>query len=136
MHATPCRAELAQGLAGEASAVMRSLVASAPDDVATRRELAGVLAHEVSHIAHEDLKVMALADIVTRYTSAMSTAGFFLLFFNLFGGSLPWLAILLLLGAPTIGSYSTCAVVTSPRATESMASRMDCPYGWSFSNSK
>lgn len=76
----------------------------------TERELAGVLAHEVSHIAHEDLKVMALADIVTRYTSAMSTAGFFLLFFNLFGGSLPWLAILLLLGAPTIGSLLQLAL--------------------------
>lgn len=76
----------------------------------TERELAGVLAHEVSHIAHEDLKVMALADIVTRYTSAMSTAGFFLLFFNLFGGGLPWLAILLLLAAPTIGSLLQLAL--------------------------
>lgn len=76
----------------------------------SERELAGVLAHEVSHIAHEDLKVMALADIVTRYTSAMSTAGFFLLFFNLFGGGLPWLAILLLMAAPTIGSLLQLAL--------------------------
>lgn len=32
----------------------------------TPRELAGVLAHEVAHIAHEDVKVMALADMVSR----------------------------------------------------------------------
>lgn len=38
------------------------------------RELAGVLAHEISHIAHEDIKVMALADVVSRFTSVMSTS--------------------------------------------------------------
>lgn len=47
------------------------------------RELAGVLAHEVSHIAHEDLRVMAFADMVSRYTSFMSTFGILTLFVNL-----------------------------------------------------
>ncbi|MAW88553.1 MAG: peptidase M48 Ste24p [Phyllobacteriaceae bacterium] len=103
------------------SRMMNAFAVGRPDDSAvaitdglaralTERELAGVLAHEISHIAHEDLKVMALADIVTRYTSAMSTAGFVLLFFNLFGGGLPWLAILLLLAAPTIGSLLQLAL--------------------------
>ena len=49
----------------------------------TPRELAGVLAHEISHIAHEDVKVMALADMVSRFTSVMSTVGLISLFLNL-----------------------------------------------------
>jgi heat shock protein HtpX len=49
------------------------------------RELAGVLGHEISHIAHEDLRVMAFADMVSRYTSFMSTVGIFSLFLNLIG---------------------------------------------------
>ncbi len=49
------------------------------------RELAGVLAHEITHIAHDDLRVMAFADMVSRYTSVMSTIGIFSLFLNLAG---------------------------------------------------
>jgi heat shock protein HtpX len=80
------------------------------------RELAGVLAHEVSHIAHDDLKVMALADMVSRFTSFMSTVGIALLFFNLFGffGSdvalVPWLAVLILLAAPTVSGLLQLAL--------------------------
>ncbi|MCB1418980.1 MAG: M48 family metalloprotease [Notoacmeibacter sp.] len=82
----------------------------------TPRELAGVLAHEMSHIAHEDLRVMAMADIVTRYTSIMATAGFFSLFINLagaaggYGPGVPWLAVLLLMASPTIGSLLQLAL--------------------------
>jgi heat shock protein HtpX len=36
------------------------------------RELAGVLAHEMSHIRNNDLAVMGLADAVTRFTQVMS----------------------------------------------------------------
>lgn len=39
------------------------------------RELTGVLAHEVAHIALGDLKVMAMADALTRVTSFMAFAG-------------------------------------------------------------
>src|SRR5690606_36306328 len=46
----------------------------------TPRELAGVLAHEISHIAHEDEKVMAFGDIVAHLTSFMSTVGLLSLF--------------------------------------------------------
>lgn len=82
----------------------------------THRELAGVLAHEMSHIAHEDLKVMAFADMVSRYTSAMSTFGFLSLLFNLgglaggFGPQMPWFAVILLLVAPTIGGLLQMAL--------------------------
>ena len=39
------------------------------------RELAGVLAHEIAHIASEDLRVMGLADSVSRFTSLLSLMG-------------------------------------------------------------
>ncbi|MEI5679115.1 MULTISPECIES: zinc metalloprotease HtpX [unclassified Mesorhizobium] len=80
------------------------------------RELAGVLAHEMSHIAHEDVKVMAFADMVSRFTSVMSTVGLFSLFLNIggfFGGmgqQIPWLGVLVLLAAPTIGGLLQMAL--------------------------
>lgn len=39
------------------------------------RELAGVLAHEVAHIAHHDLRVMGLADYISRLTHLLAMAG-------------------------------------------------------------
>ena len=80
------------------------------------RELAGVLAHEVSHIANEDLKVMAFADVVARFTSIMSTLGILSLILNIgsyFGGAreaVPWLAVLVLLVSPTIGGLLQLAL--------------------------
>lgn len=80
------------------------------------RELAGVLAHEVSHIAHEDLRVMAFADMVSRYTSFMSTFGILALFVNLgfvAGGyevQIPWLAVFILVLSPTIGGLLQMAL--------------------------
>jgi heat shock protein HtpX len=41
----------------------------------TPRELAGVIAHEVAHIAHGDLRVMGLADYVSRLTSLFALVG-------------------------------------------------------------
>lgn len=38
-------------------------------------ELAGVLAHEIAHIAHGDLRVMNLADFVSRLTSLYAVIG-------------------------------------------------------------
>jgi heat shock protein HtpX len=80
------------------------------------RELAGVLAHEVSHIAHEDVKVMALADMVSRFTSVMSTVGLISLFLNIgtyasgTGGGVPWLAVVVLLAAPAVGGLIQMAL--------------------------
>lgn len=82
----------------------------------TARELAGVLAHEISHIAHEDVKVMAFADMVARYTSFMSTVGIVTLFLNLGGfaggydAPVPWLGVLVLIFAPTAGGLLQLAL--------------------------
>ena len=89
------------------------------DALATRlttRELAGVLAHEVSHIAHEDVKVMAFADMVSRYTSVMSTVGILSLVLNIggfaggYGAPVPWFGVLVLVFAPTIGGLLQLAL--------------------------
>ncbi|MFQ5934964.1 MAG: zinc metalloprotease HtpX [Acidiferrobacterales bacterium] len=73
----------------------------------TQRELTGVLAHEISHIRNNDMWVMMLADTVSRLTSGFALLGQLLLFINfpliLFGGAgISWLAILLLIFAPTL----------------------------------
>lgn len=41
----------------------------------TQREIAGVIGHEIAHIAHGDLRVMGLADFISRLTQLFSTAG-------------------------------------------------------------
>jgi heat shock protein HtpX len=73
------------------------------------RELAGVLAHELSHVRNNDLSVMSLADVMTRFTQALSYLAVILAIFNLpawlLGDSdMPLSALLLLYLAPTIGS--------------------------------
>jgi heat shock protein HtpX len=45
----------------------------------TGRQLTGVLAHEISHISSEDLRMMTLADTVGRLTHAIAYAGLFML---------------------------------------------------------
>lgn len=74
------------------------------------REIAGVLAHEVSHIRNNDLYVMALADTITRMVQGMSYLALFLAVTNLVMITLDgephisWLAILLLYFAPAASS--------------------------------
>ena len=89
------------------------------DALATRlsaRELAGVLAHEISHVVHEDVRVMAFADMVSRFTSFMSTVGLFSLILNLLGfaggypAQIPWAAVMILLAAPTVGGLLQMAL--------------------------
>ncbi len=48
-----------------------------------RRELAGVLAHEISHIKNNDLWILTLGESVRRMTGLMSQTGVFLLLLNL-----------------------------------------------------
>lgn len=43
------------------------------------REVAGVLAHQIAHIAHRDLRVMGLADYLSRLTFLLSLMGMLLL---------------------------------------------------------
>jgi heat shock protein HtpX len=72
----------------------------------TPRELAGVLAHELSHVRNNDLWIMSLADLLSRITSLLSWVGQLLLLFNLpvllVGGyGVPWILVLALVLAPT-----------------------------------
>lgn len=71
------------------------------------RELAGVLAHEVAHIANRDLWILGLADIMTRLVSLASWLGQILLLLNLplllVGAvQVPWTVVALLVFAPTL----------------------------------
>ncbi len=79
------------------------------------RELVGVLAHEMSHLQHNDLRVMALADTVSRLTSFMSLFGQILVLVNLplllMGyRTISWTGLALLLLAPTIASLLQLAL--------------------------
>ncbi len=84
------------------------------------RELRGVLAHEISHVRNNDLFVMGLADTFSRATSTLSLMGQFLLLVNLplilvSGATISWLAIFLLVFAPT---FSTLAQLALSRTRE------------------
>lgn len=79
------------------------------------RELAGVLAHEIAHIAHNDTRVMALADVISRLTRAMSYVGLVLLLVNMpllltNGAGIPWLLVILLIAAPIVGTLLQLAL--------------------------
>jgi heat shock protein HtpX len=71
------------------------------------RELAGVLAHEISHVRHNDMWVMGLADMVSRATGALSMTGQLLLVLNLpllllGSATVPWGAVGLLIATPAM----------------------------------
>lgn len=71
------------------------------------RELAGVLAHEISHLASNDTRVMALADVMVRMTRVMSLFGIGMLLVNLpllMAGQVgvSWPLVALLVFAPTL----------------------------------
>ena len=79
------------------------------------RELAGVIAHEMSHIAHRDLRVMGLADLFSRLTGTLSTVGKLMLVLGLFGAvftniAINWWSIGLLLFAPMLSSMLQLAL--------------------------
>jgi heat shock protein HtpX len=80
-----------------------------------RREMTGVLAHEIGHIVRCDLRVMRIADVITRLTSLFATFGQILLFLNLpllltgvVAVYLP--AILLMIFAPMINALLQLAL--------------------------
>ncbi len=73
----------------------------------TGREIAGVLAHELAHVAHGDLKLMALADFMTKITRFLALVALLLLLVNLpylqeEGVAIPWPPIALLAAAPAL----------------------------------
>lgn len=82
------------------------------------RELGAVMAHELSHILHNDMKVMAMADVTGRVTSAFSLMGQLLLLLHLpwlviEGHPVPWLLIAVLLAAPTLSALLQLALSRS-----------------------
>jgi heat shock protein HtpX len=82
------------------------------------RELTGVLAHEISHVANGDIRVMAFADLVSRVTGMLSLFGQILLLISLplwllSAADIPWLPILLLLFAPTLSALVQLALSRS-----------------------
>ena len=73
-------------------------------------EMAGVLAHEMSHLRHDDLKILAFADISSRVTGILSLIGQVLLLINFplvlfMNHQINWWVILLLILAPHIGDF-------------------------------
>jgi heat shock protein HtpX len=79
------------------------------------REIAAVMAHEISHIRNNDLGVMALADMMSRYTQLLSYVALFLALLNLPNmligeDRISWIAILLLYLAPTASSLLQLAL--------------------------
>jgi len=74
------------------------------------REIIAVLAHEISHIQHNDVRVMTYADVLNRITHTLSLTGFLLIFLNLplyFLGlvTISWFALGVLIVAPTIMGF-------------------------------
>ncbi len=73
------------------------------------RELAGVLAHETSHIVNHDMRLMNLADLISRLTHMLSMIGILLAVISLplalMGmAPLPLSGLLLLIIAPTLSA--------------------------------
>ncbi len=79
------------------------------------RELTGVLAHEMSHIRNNDIRVMGIANMIGRMTGMLAMLGQILLLFNLplmlLGQStISWLVILILIAAPTLSNLLQLAL--------------------------
>lgn len=75
----------------------------------TLREISGVLAHEIAHIRNNDLEVMGIADVMTRFLQLLSYVALALAIFNLIAmlsGELvvSWWTVALLYLAPTVSS--------------------------------
>ncbi|MCO1654516.1 zinc metalloprotease HtpX [Pseudonocardia humida] len=111
--ASPMLNAFAVGRGDEAAiAVTDGLLRSLPG-----RELAGVLAHEVSHIRAGDLWIMNLSDVLGRVTHALAYGGLLAVLVSLpvtLGGDYPSLWLLALLGAlPTVVSLLQLALSRS-----------------------
>ena len=79
------------------------------------REMAGVLAHEISHIRNRDLWVMTVADVISRLTGLMAMAGYLLIIFYLpilifTQQQVPWLGLLIMVMAPNLSALLQLAL--------------------------
>ncbi len=75
----------------------------------TLREISGVLAHEMSHIRNNDLWVMGLADVMSRFLQLLSYVALALAVLNLFAALtdeeiVSWWTVLLLYLAPALSN--------------------------------
>jgi heat shock protein HtpX len=78
-------------------------------------EITGVLAHEISHLRHNDTRIMGFAGLTSQLIHMLSLLGQILLFLNLplllLGHyTISWAAILLLIFAPTISAIIQLAL--------------------------
>ena len=78
-------------------------------------ELAGVLAHEISHLRHDDIRIMGFAGLTSQLIHMLSLLGQLLLFLNLplllWGQyTISWAVILLLIFAPSISAILQLAL--------------------------
>ncbi len=74
-------------------------------------EVAGVMAHEISHLRNDDIRVMSLAALSGRVTGAFSLFGMLLLLFSLplmlvSQVHVNWLALALLIFAPQLSALA------------------------------
>lgn len=79
------------------------------------REMAGVLAHEISHIQSRDLWVMTMADIISRITHLMAVSAYLMVLIYLpliitRNITIPWLLLLLLMFAPNLSALMQLAL--------------------------
>ncbi|WP_414040746.1 zinc metalloprotease HtpX [Acidithiobacillus sp. M4-SHS-6] len=93
------------------------------------RELAAVLAHEISHIRHKDIWVMMVADLFSQMTWTFCLLGQVLILINLplwvmHKHTLPWGLIFLLLVAPSV-SMSLQLVLSRTREFEADRGAME-----------
>lgn len=98
-------------------------------------EITAVLAHEIGHVANNDLLLLSLSDAARRMTSVLTSVTFFLLLvympFLLFGGfGLPLLPIFLVMVAPTVSSLILLALCRTREFSADLeaARLMDSPY--------
>ena len=77
----------------------------------TPRELSGILAHELSHVRYQDTRLMALGDVFSRLTAAMSQIGKLLLILLLPAA---------LMGAPFISFWRLIVLIFAPAASTFM----------------
>ncbi len=89
------------------------------------RELLGMLVHEISHVRHNDMWVMGMADLFTGVTGLLSTADQFLLLLNL--------PLLLLSSAREYDADLGAVKLTGPpEAPASALAKIDPYQGWSL----
>jgi heat shock protein HtpX len=75
------------------------------------RELSAVIAHEISHIGNNDMRLQRLLMVMGRMTRLLSMMGIFIILLNVTHlESMPWAAVLLLLAAPWLSMLLKSAI--------------------------